>query len=51
MHVSHADASGFCAWSGKRLPPEPAWEYAARGGLEGQPFPWGAELEPGAFTV
>jgi sulfatase modifying factor 1 len=47
VHVSHVDALRFSAWAGKRLLTEAEWEYAARGGLVGQPFPWGAELEPG----
>ena len=46
VHVSWNDAIAYCEWSGKRLPTEAEWEYAARGGLIQKKFPWGNELTP-----
>jgi len=47
VHIAYEDAEAYAKWSGKRLPTEAEFEFAARGGLTGKPYAWGDELKPG----
>jgi formylglycine-generating enzyme len=46
VHIAYADAEMYARWAGKRLPTEAEWEFAARGGLAGNPFVWGNSFRP-----
>jgi formylglycine-generating enzyme len=47
IHIAWKDAMAYADWADKRLPTEAEWEFAARGGLDRQPYCWGKQLKPG----
>jgi formylglycine-generating enzyme required for sulfatase activity len=51
VHVAYGDALAYAKWAGKDLPTEAEWEFAARGGLDGEEFAWGNELTPGGVHM
>ena len=44
--VNWWEAYAFCIWDGGFLPSQAEWEYAAAGGGNERPYPWGA-TDPG----
>jgi iron(II)-dependent oxidoreductase len=43
--VNYFDADKYAKWAGKRLPTEAEWEFASRGGLIDQNFPFGDVID------
>ena len=41
VQVNYEDALAYCNWQGKTLPTEAQYEFAARGGRDGQIYSWG----------
>ena len=41
IYITWHDAMAYAKWTGKRLPTQKEWRFAAKGRLVGKPFTWG----------
>lgn len=51
VHVAFEDVVAYAKWANKRVPTEAEFEFAARGGLDRNRYPWGNELTPRGKAV
>ena len=51
VHVAFEDVVAYAKWANKRVPTEGEFEFAARGGLDRNRYPWGNELMPAGKAV